>query len=122
MKLGRADPPGLEEGCYDPIDGRVRCRAGSASFWVTWDGYVTACGLMPQPRAELTDRPFAEVWRELTEATAALRLSGVCERCENRLLCHPCAAMAAAETGRTEGVPQYLCHVAKELRRIADEI
>lgn len=122
VKLGRADPPGLEEGCYDPIDGRVRCRAGSASFWVTWDGYVTACGLMPQPRAELADRPFAEVWRELTEATAALRLSGVCERCENRLLCHPCAAMAAAETGDSAGVPQYLCRVAKELRRIADEI
>jgi hypothetical protein len=30
--------------------------------------------------------------------------------------------MAAAETGSTEGVPQYLCHVAKELRRMADEI
>ena len=122
VKLGRAEPPGLEEGCYDPVDGRVRCRAGSASFWVTWDGLVTACGMMPEPKADLGDRPFTQVWRELTEATAALRLSGVCERCENRQLCHPCAAMAAAETGRTEGVPQYLCHVAKELRRLADEI
>ena len=120
VKLGRAEPPGLEEGCYDPVDGRVRCRAGSASFWVTWDGYVTACGMMPEPRVDLGSRNFADVWRELTEATAAVRLSGVCERCENRLLCHPCAAMAAAETGRTEGVPQYLCHVAKELRRLAD--
>lgn len=122
VKGGCAEPPGLEEGCYDPVDGRVRCRAGSASFWVTWDGFVTACGMMPQPRVELEGRHFADVWRELTEATAALRLSGVCARCENRLLCHPCAAMAAAETGSTEGVPQYLCHVAKALRRMADEI
>lgn len=122
VKQGQADPPGLDEGCYDPVDGRVHCRAGSASFWVTWDGFVTACGMMPEPKVELRDRAFADVWRELTGATAALRLSGVCARCENRLLCHPCAAMAAAETGSAAGVPQYLCHVAKELRRIAEEI
>ena len=122
VRLGCAEPPGLEEGCYDPIDGRIRCRAGSASFWITWDGLLTACGMMPEPKADLTDRPFADVWRELTEAAAALRLSGVCGRCENRELCHPCAAMAAAETGTASGVPKYLCHVAKELRRMADAI
>ena len=62
------------------------------------------------------------LWQELTAAAAALRLSGVCSRCENLEVCHPCAAMAAAETGSPQGVPKYLCHVAKELRRIADEI
>lgn len=122
VKLGNAEPPGLEEACYDPIDGKVRCRAGSASFWVTWDGWLTACGMMPEPKVDLTGREFPDAWRELTAATAALRLSGVCSRCENRQICHPCAAMAAAETGTAQGVPKYLCHVAKELRRIADEI
>lgn len=122
VRQGSAEPPGLEEGCYDPIDGKVRCRAGSASFWVTWDGFVTACGMMPEPRVELAHRPFAQVWRELTEQTDELRLSGVCARCANRAVCHPCAAMAAAETGTPQGVPTYLCHVVEELRRIADEI
>lgn len=120
VKRGCAEPPGLEEGCYDPIDGRIRCRAGSASFWITWDGFLTACGMMPQPRVELTGRAFADAWQALADETAALRLSGVCGRCENRELCHPCAAMAAAETGTASGVPQYLCHVAKALRRMAD--
>ena len=122
VKQGCAEPPGLEEGCYDPVDGRVRCRAGSASFWITWDGLLTACGMMPEPKVDLTGNSFSHAWRELTQATAALRLSGVCARCENNRVCHPCAAMAAAETGSPEGVPQYLCHVAKELRRMADEI
>ena len=122
VKQGCAEPPGLEEGCYDPVDGRIRCRAGSASFWITWDGLLTACGMMPKPQVDLNGKDFSHAWRELTEATAALRLSGVCARCENHQLCHPCAAMAAAETGSSEGVPQYLCHVAKELRRMADEI
>ena len=122
VKRGFAEPPGLEEGCYDPVDGRVRCRAGSASFWITWDGFLTACGMMPKPQVDLTGRDFPDAWRELTQTTAALRLSGVCTRCENNRVCHPCAAMAAAETGSPEGVPQYLCHVTKALRRMADEI
>lgn len=122
VKQGCAEPPGLEEGCYDPVDGRIRCRAGSASFWITWDGLMTACGMMPNPQVDMTGKKFPDAWRELTEATAALRLSGVCARCENRQVCHPCAAMAVAETGSPEGVPQYLCHVAKELRRMAEEI
>lgn len=121
VRSGCAEPPGLEEGCYDPLDGKVRCRAGSASFWITWDGFMTACGMMPEPKVDLAEREFDSAWRELTAKTAALRLSGVCEHCENRLLCHPCAAMAAAETGSAGGVPQYLCHVAKEMRRIAEE-
>lgn len=121
VRGGCAEPPGLEEGCYDPVDGKIRCRAGSASFWITWDGLLTACGMMPHPQVDLTGQRFADAWRELTEGAAALRLSGVCSRCENQSLCHPCAAMAAAETGTAQGVPTYLCHVAKELRRIAEE-
>ncbi len=121
VRKGCAEPPGLEEGCYDPIDGKIRCRAGKASFWVTWDGWLTACGMMPNPKVELTGRDFSGAWQELTEKADRLRLSGICARCENRDNCHPCAAMATAETGRPEGVPQYLCHVAKELRRMAEE-
>lgn len=119
VKQGCAEPPGLEEGCYDPVDGRIRCRAGSASFWITWDGWLTACGMMPEPKVELHHMDFPEGWHRLTELAAETRLSGVCAKCENRLLCHPCAAMAAAETGSTGGIPQYLCHMAKEMRRIA---
>ena len=119
---GYDNPPGLDEGCVDPVDGQIRCRAGKASFWITWDGFLTACGMMPQPRVDLTGRAFADAWQALADETAALRLSGVCGRCENRELCHPCAAMASAETGTASGVPQYLCHVAKALRRMADGI
>lgn len=33
---GIADPPGLDESCVDPVNGKIRCRAGKAAFWVTW--------------------------------------------------------------------------------------
>ena len=57
---GIAPPPGLDEDCVDPVDGTISCRAGNASFWVTWDGWLTPCGMMPKPRIELKGKPFRE--------------------------------------------------------------
>lgn len=116
---GSVEPPGLDEGCYDPIDGKIRCRAGKATFWVTWDGWVTPCGMMPEPKVDLAAQPFGDAWRALTEASGALRLSGVCDKCPNAKICNPCAAMAFAETGNSTGIPKYLCRVAKEMQAIA---
>lgn len=119
LRNGVTEPPGLDEGCYDPIDGRVRCRAGKSSFWVTWDGWMLGCGMMSQPRADLKALAFADAWNRITDAFGAMRLSGVCETCPNLRVCHPCAASAYAETGSTEGIPRYMCHVTRELCRIA---
>lgn len=114
-----AVPPGLDESCYDPADGKVRCRAGKASFWVTWDGWLTPCGMMPEPKVELRGRSFPEVWQELVAQTAALRLSTVCESCPNKSICHSCAALAYAETGSFAGIPTYMCRAAQQMRLIA---
>ena len=116
-----AEPPGLDEGCYDPADGKVRCRAGKASFWITWDGWLTPCGMMPEPKVELRGRRFREAWSELVEVTAALRLSKVCEGCPNQKICHSCAALAYAETGSFSGIPTYMCRAAQHMRLIAME-
>lgn len=118
---GYISPPGLDEGCIDPVDGRVRCRAGSASFWVTWDGWITPCGMMPEPKVDLKTKTFTQAWAELTKLTAELQLSGVCDKCPNRNVCHPCAAMAMAETGKASAIPTYLCHMAQTMQRIARE-
>ena len=118
---GSVEPPGLEEGCVDPVDGRIRCRAGNASFWITWDGWMTPCGMMPEPKLDLTQIDFASSWMELVQISDHLRLTGVCSNCPNQKLCHPCAAMAAAETGSVSGIPKYLCEMSREMRRIALE-
>lgn len=119
IAAGFAEPPGLDEGCVDPLDGRIRCRAGKASFWITWDGWLTPCGMMPEPKLDLTGKSFGAAWEAITEASGALRLSGVCEKCPNHEVCHPCAAMALAETGSVAGIPRYLCETSREMRRIA---
>ena len=118
---GYREPPGLEEGCVDPVDGKIRCRAGTSSFWITWDGWMTPCGMMPEPKVELTRMPFRQGWTALVEAATALCLSGVCDKCPNRNICHPCAAIAYAETGSCMEIPTYMCRMAQEMCRIAQK-
>ena len=114
-------PPGLSADCEDPMDGRIRCRAGKASFWATWDGWLSLCGMMPQPRVDLMDRTFAEAWIELQNRCEQIRVSGICKRCPDSQFCHACAAMAQTETGNTAGIPVYLCETAAEMRRLAEQ-
>ena len=121
VQNGCVEPPGLDEGCVDPLDGRVRCRAGKASFWITWDGWLTPCGMMPEPKVDIKDRTFSDAWKELTEAVAGLRMSGICTQCPNEGICHPCAAIAYAETGSVSGIPAYKCRMTGEMYRIARE-
>lgn len=120
---GLTEPLGLDESCVDPVDGRIRCRAGSASFWVTWDGYMTPCGMMPEPKVSIIDKTFLEAWKEIVEISEKLRTSSICEKCPDQQMCHSCAAMAYAETGKTEGIPTYLCKMVQEMKKIArDEL
>lgn len=116
---GTIPPPGLDESCVDPMNGKIRCRAGKAAFWITWDGWMTPCGMMPEPKVEMMNRSFREAWEELVKVTGNLKLSGICAECPNQKLCHSCAAMAMAETGSTSGVPVYLCEMVEEMKKQA---
>lgn len=116
---GFVQPPGLEEGCVDPLDGKVRCRAGKSSFWISWDGWMMPCGMVPEPRVDVKQKGFAQSWQELKALTAAMRLSGVCNKCPNLKICHPCAAISYAETGSSGGIPEYRCRATREMYRIA---
>lgn len=119
---GRSEPLGLEPDCIDPVDGRVRCRAGRAAFWVTWDGWLLPCGMMPEPKVDLKEQRFFDAWSKITEQTAAIKLSGLCDKCPSRDICHPCAAVAYAETGSFSGMPTYRCRAVRQMCRIARDL
>ena len=121
IEEGLIDPPGLDESCIDPIDGKIRCRAGKASFWITWDGWLSACGMATVPRVDLMTQPFAEAWKTLTAESGRVKLSGTCMKCPDEKICHSCMAMAMAETGSPSGIPKYLCQMVREMKRLAEE-
>lgn len=116
---GYVEPLGLDEGCVDPVDGRIRCRAGKASFWITWDGWVTPCGMLPEPKVDVKENGFEEAWKNLAKLSEELRLSGVCDKCPDKEICHPCAAISFAETGSSGGIPVYMCKVISHMQEIA---
>lgn len=118
---GCIDPPGLDEGCIDPVDGRMRCRAGRSSWWITWDGWMTPCGMMQEPKTDLKEQSFDSAWSNVVAMSAALQLSGICSSCPNSNVCHPCAAISYAETGKTSGIPIYMCRFSQEMRKLASE-
>ena len=112
-------PLGLNDSCYDCLNGKVRCRAGNAAFWVTWDGYMLPCGMMGSPKADLRKQNFVNAWRDIVKKVEAIHLSSICESCQNNSICLSCAAMAMAETGRFDGIPTYMCEMAQEMKKIA---
>ena len=120
VKEKSVPPLGLDESCVDPVDGKIRCRAGKAAFWITWDGFMTPCGMMLEPKVDLYDNDFNSAWKKIVDISQKVSVSGVCDTCPNKGLCNTCAAIAMAETGSTKGIPTYLCKAVEVFQEIAD--
>ncbi len=113
---------GIErEGCPTETGEGVLCRAGTSSFWMTWDGKMTPCGMMTNPVAYPLEVGFDAAWEQLRQQTAAIRTPGKCTGCSYRELCGVCAAVCVTETGSFDGVPEYLCARAEAMVRAAGD-
>ena len=107
---------GLEqEGCPVEAGEGVRCRAGRSSFWMTWDGKMTPCGMMTTPVAYPLEVGFDAAWEQIRAATDAIRTPAKCVGCDYKRLCGACAAVYYTETGRFDAVPEYVCDRAKAI-------
>ena len=110
---GRFAPP--EDGdCTAEPDG-VRCRAGKCSFWVTWQGNLTPCGMFPaQSWENVFETPFLPAWEKLVQRVAEIRLPAKCAACEIRNTCRACAAMVLTESGCFDRAPAYRCEMMRQ--------
>ena len=97
-----------DECSIDMAEG-VRCRAGSTSFWLTWDGQMRPCGMMPGPTTFPLETGFEKAWESLREETRKIVLPKKCTSCAKKEICGSCAAVCITETGRFDGVPRYMC-------------
>lgn len=88
----------------------VRCRAGKCSFWITWQGNMTPCGMFPAEGSQNAFRlPFQTVWEQVKKHVAGIRLPAKCAGCSAKDTCRACAAMVVTESGNFEKAPQYRC-------------
>jgi radical SAM protein with 4Fe4S-binding SPASM domain len=104
----------FERECSADLDEGVSCRAGTTSFWMTWDGRMLPCGMMPGPETFPVEVGFDAAWDTLRAETAKLPNPSKCTGCKYEPLCSVCSAVCVTETGRFDRVPEYVCRMTEE--------
>ena len=65
--------------------------------------------MMPYPTAYPLEVGFQNAWEQIRAETRKLRMPAKCGNCPKRGACPVCAAVCVTETGRFDGVPEYVC-------------
>lgn len=104
---------GDEDECQESGDQKIRCRAGSSTFWVTWDWQMRPCGMMTVPSEEITGQGFVQAWTKIHASRDKISVPTQCGQCDMKHVCSQCAAKCFAETGEYTGVPEYLCEMTR---------
>ncbi len=113
----RVEDPDRE--CQELPTERIRCRAGSSTFWATWDGQLRPCGMMTEPSADLARMGFPAAWESIRAAREKILVPAQCTACEMKHACDQCAALCWAETGAFTGVPAYMCEKTRAYLELA---
>ena len=100
----------------------MRCRAGRSTFWVSWEGKMTACGMVPFPLEVYPfEDSFEECWNSLTDAVRNTKVMRACNSCTKKEICQPCVAMLHSETGGVEDKAPYLCERTDYIIQLIEE-
>lgn len=89
-----------------------KCVALRSSFFVTWDGVMQPCALLPYPSKSIRNANFMEVWYELTTHMQNLPKCNACATCQYKDTCIECDAHRFLEGGFTK-CSKYLRDLAK---------
>ncbi len=113
----------------EEIPGTMRCTAGKCALTINWQGEMRPCVMLSTLSVPAFELGFDAAWAKIRDMTACIRCSATCSACTLRNVCDACAASALHETGKTDGVPEYLCrytratqaHLASELQKMREE-
>ena len=105
----------------------IRCRAGRCTGWVTWEGKLLMCGMIPDDNApKVFETGFSDAWDRIVQQANEIRLPHACKDCSLKDECRACAAMVYTESGDYSKVPDYRCRMAhaypEQAAKLAEEI
>lgn len=106
----------IENGSDIYPDG-MTCMAGNCSFSVNWQGEMRPCVTIEEPSVPVFEMGFDAAWEKMSGGAKKFRLHTKCVKCRLRPVCKTCVASAWLETGKYDGLPEYLCRYAKEYAR-----
>ena len=100
----------------------MRCRAGITSFWMTWEGKMLPCGMIPDGGLDPWEVGFDEAWENAKNIVSEITLPVKCAGCGKKDECRACAAMVYTETGTYDKVPQYRCEMTKNYPKACKKV
>lgn len=112
--------PDPDSECQELPTERIRCRAGSTTFWVTYKGEMRPCGMMSEPTVNVLAKGFDASWDKTREEREKILLPAKCSICTMREICEFCPAACYAETGCFTETPDYICEKTKAYYEIAE--
>ena len=110
-----------EEKCTGAAPSPMHCRAGKTAFWVTWDGRMIPCGMMPVSGIPILETGFDRAWEDTRSYCKTLFEPAQCGQCPKRSQCPACVASCIAETGSSMVRPEYVCRMVHHLDRLKVE-
>mgnify|MGYP001189118248 FL=1 len=110
------DECGIVEGDH------MRCRAGITSFWMTWEGKMLPCGMIPDNGLDPWEVGFNTAWENAKNIVKDIKLPVKCAACGKKNECKACAAMVYTETGCYDKVPQYRCDMTNYYPKSCKEV
>ena len=116
------NPTAETDDITDDLGERIWCRAGKSTFWITWRGELSPCGMMPEPKISLLENSFEDSWKYISEKAAEIRLPARCANCELRHMCDVCAASCYAENKKFGALPLYQCKKTEAFNKIVKEV
>lgn len=100
-----------DDDCYITEGEGLRCRAGLTSFWMTWQGKLLPCGMIPNDGLDPWEVGFKKAWEHAKNVVKGIKLPVKCAGCGKKDRCKACAAMVYTETGTYDQVPKYRCEM-----------
>ncbi|MBQ7415963.1 MAG: radical SAM protein [Oscillospiraceae bacterium] len=85
------------------------CMAGRGAFWITWDGKMYPCGMLPQYEQNVRAKGFSPAWKDTCAAADTMLVCAECKVCKYQKICPSCAAVSMSLTGESNGLARELC-------------
>ena len=113
-----------DDDCMRTEDAKMKCMAGKSSFWITWDGRITPCGMMNAPVVNhcRDGKSFKGEWEYIVNETGRICMPSECENCSKKFACVVCGALTIAEgDGDSQKKPEYLCRMTEHYIELLEQ-
>lgn len=101
----------VEEGILE--DRVSSCMAGRGAFWISWDGKMYPCGMLPDYSEDVAELGFAESWHRTCANINDILIPKECMQCNLKPLCASCGAVIKSVRKDGERVPTDMCRRTK---------